>query len=196
MHHSCAPSRLLKVCLGVLLCLLAGSLPGCREDDEMGQLLDDPGLNNGKNFPDSWQYWQNDSNHKFFWSPKTDNPKDFYFALEATAFDMVNYSFLSQTVTTPIPKGKQLVLRAKVKAEQLTGAGANLVVRCEGLQGVLVVASARPQISIAGHFDWKEFSIVLDKVPDETNTIQVLLSYLPATTGKVYFDDITLTYQK
>ncbi len=196
MYQSFALQRLLTMRLGVLLCVLATSLAGCRKDDDTVQLLDDPSLNNGQNFPNNWYYLQNNSNHKFFWSPKADNPKDFYFAIETGTLDAVNYSVFIQTVKTPIPKGKQLVLRAKVKAEQLTGLGADLAIRCEGPQGLITGALSQPENPIKGDFDWKEFTVVLDKVPDETTSIVVALLYERSTTGKVYFDDITLSYQK
>ena len=196
MYQSFASQRLLKVYLVILIGLLASTLPGCREDDEMGQLLDDPSLNNGNNFPNSWYYWQNNSNHKFFWSPKENNSKDFYFALETYSFDTAHASFFMQTIKTPIPKGKQLILRSKIKAENLTGQGVSIAIRCEGPESMVAFASTEGKTKIEGSFDWKEFSVVLDKVPDETNQLHVFLLYLPATTGKVFFDDITLTYQK
>ena len=190
--------RLYKKCLNFLFFLLSVIFWACSKEEDTGQLLNDPSLNftQGKIFPDSWFYWQNQSKHSFFWSAKELNSTDFYLAIAADSPDTVNFSFFNQTVLTPLPKGKQIMLRARIKAENLTGQGASIALRCDGPKGQVAFTTTQGVTSIDGSFEWKEFSLLLEKVPDETNAIQVYLLYLPSTTGKVYFDDITLTYAK
>jgi hypothetical protein len=190
--------RLLKACLSLTIILISISFLSCSKDDDTGQLLNDPSLNlsDGKIFPDSWYYWQNQSKHEFFWSPKETSSRDFYLAIATDSLDAVNFSYFNQAVFTPLPKGKQLILRARIKAENMAGEGASIAIRCDGPNGMVAFSSSQDNTKIDGSFEWKEFSVVLDKVPDETNAIQVFLVYLPSTTGKVYFDDVTLTYNK
>ncbi|SDJ93373.1 hypothetical protein SAMN05421823_101459 [Catalinimonas alkaloidigena] len=182
----------------VLCSFLCLGIASCQNEDEIGQLITDPSLDlkPGKNFPDSWFYWVNESPHEFFWLPKEPESNDYYLGFENSVFDTVHYSFYAQSILTPIPKGKQLTLRAKVKAENLVGEGLNLAIRCDGPQGIIKFVSTRDQAPIQGNFDWKEFNVVLDEVPEETNVIAVLVLYLNATTGRASFDDVTLTYKR
>jgi hypothetical protein len=110
--------------------------------------------------------------------------------------DPDNFSFFGQTVVSPIPTGKALTLRARVKADNLAGQGASLAIRCDGPNGALVGVSTEGTTVLNGTFNWREVSLVLDRVPDGTNAIWVLLVSLPNTAGKVGFDDIILSYDK
>jgi hypothetical protein len=174
------------------------SFLSCEKEEKTGQLLDDPSLNfsNGKTFPSSWFYNPLQSRHQPSWSAKQSGSNDYHFAISSEVSDADNISFFGQTVVSPIPKGKKLMLRARIKAENLTGQGASIAIRCDGPNGSVAGASTEDKTVLNGTFDWKEVSLVLDKVLDETNAIWVFLVYLPYTTGKVSFDDITLSYNK
>ena len=102
-----------------------------------------------------------------------------------------------QFINSGIITNQNIKLTVKIKAENLEGLGA----------AILIIAYKTPQyemlkfestegtIDINGTFDWKEYSLVMDSVPEETNAMFVYLIYLPQTTGTVYFDDAKLTYE-
>ncbi len=108
----------------------------------------------------------------------------------------------TQTYAGSIPKSsKRLSLRAFVKGEniRLTRPESNIYISIR----VFPIVDGEGQIRsrfvtsqtfflVAGTFDWQPLEITLPQIPEDAESIRVYLNMGPGTTGKVYFDDITL----
>jgi hypothetical protein len=55
--------------------------------------------------------------------------------------------------------------------------------------------SSQRQIRVEGSFDWRTIELVVNFVPEDVESIAVFLVMGRRVTGKVYFDDITLTVE-
>lgn len=105
----------------------------------------------------------------------------------------------------PMPReGRRLRLRLLMKGEniQLNSPSANVWVTIrtwpvEGPNRTTFGRSVSSQRSnfIEGTFDWTPFEIILPSFPSDANRISVFLVMGPQTTGRVFFDDITLTVE-
>ncbi|UJP63910.1 hypothetical protein IPZ59_13885 [Mongoliitalea daihaiensis] len=109
-----------------------------------------------------------------------------------------------QHYTGPMPNGnRRLRLRAMIKGEdiRLNSVNSNvwMTIRAwpaEGAGGTIgrSVTSQRSNF-IEGTFDWTPFELTLPNFPSDANRISVFLVMGPRTTGKIYFDNITLTVE-
>lgn len=110
-----------------------------------------------------------------------------------------------QTFNGPMPKkGRKLVLRAFLKGEDiaLKGPESNVFISIrafpvEDSNGSTFgrYVTTLNQIGVSGTFDWKQLRLTLPSTPEEVDNIVVYLSMGSKTTGKIYFDDITLTVE-
>lgn len=103
-----------------------------------------------------------------------------------------------QPFSTNIPIGKSLSLSVRIKG-QLEGEGVSIVIRgddsplADGSREQF--ATTQGNSPIGGAFNWTKFSIGLGTVEPNIQSITVFLVYLPNTTGNVYFDDVSLTFE-
>jgi hypothetical protein len=113
--------------------------------------------------------------------------------------DADSLGFFVQTFEQDLPFKRKLTLSAKIKCVNLSGSGAAIALRCDGgspaNHTVLMFATTQQTHSIKGTSDWKEYSVTLDEVPDNTTVIMAFLIFLTNTTGTVYFDDIHLVHE-
>ncbi|MCH6234420.1 hypothetical protein [Cognataquiflexum rubidum] len=110
-----------------------------------------------------------------------------------------------QTYNGPMPKkGRKLVLRAFLKGEDiaLKGPESNVFISIrafpvEDSNGSTFgrYVTTLNQIGVSGTFDWTQLRLTLPSTPEEVDNIVVYLSMGSRTTGKIYFDDITLTVE-
>lgn len=108
-----------------------------------------------------------------------------------------------QTYIGPMPKkGRKLVLRAFLKGQDiaLKGPESNVFISIrvfpvEDSNGNTFgrFVSTEHQINVSGTFDWTQLRLTLPSTPEEIDKIVVYLNMGSRTTGKIYFDDITLT---
>lgn len=109
----------------------------------------------------------------------------------------------TQTYSGPMPvEGSRLELIAFVKGENLKmikGSTASLLVTCHvsvrsDKEGNPPDRSIWSDIAskLEGDFDWTPIIITLDSFPAEATSIRVNLGMVSLTTGKIYFDEITL----
>jgi hypothetical protein len=108
-----------------------------------------------------------------------------------------------QTINSPLPKeGRKLTLRAYLKGEEIKrfAPGSNVFVSFRAFPvqdskgntaGRFITSQER--IIVDSTFTWRPIELVLNKMPPEVDYLIVYLAMAPRTTGKVYFDDITLT---
>jgi hypothetical protein len=167
-------------------------LLSCSKDETIEQILFNSDLSSGNTSPDAWFY---NGYGVRDWAKKT-GTGDYCISIQ-NDISTQQLSYWYQNYLGIIPRGKMLTLKTKIKADNLAGPGVAIVVQCNGDQSTspLAISNSQGKINIAGKFDWKEYSITLDKVPDDTRNIVVFLVYLNSTTGKVFFDDIILTYK-
>ncbi|HBH82639.1 MAG: hypothetical protein A2X04_12215 [Bacteroidetes bacterium GWF2_41_9] len=116
------------------------------------------------------------------------------FMISRTNPDPIYYAYYSQRYPRTMPYGNDLTLKAHIKGVDLEGEGISLIIRCEdkSLAPVQVVTT-EGSVSIKGTFDWTAYTVELKDLQSTVDVLYVYLNYLPNTTGKVYFDDITLT---
>ena len=110
-----------------------------------------------------------------------------------------------QSYNGPMPsKGRKLVLRAFLKGEDvaLKGAESNVYISIrafpvEDSKGNTFgrYVTTQNQIGVSGTFDWTQLRLTLPNTPEEVDNIVVYLVMGSRTTGKIYFDDITLTVE-
>jgi hypothetical protein len=110
-----------------------------------------------------------------------------------------------QSYNGPMPsKGRKLVLRAHLKGEniELKGPESNVFISIrafpvEDSNGNTFgrYVTTQNQIGVSGTFEWTQLRLTLPNTPEEVDNIVVYLVMGSRTTGKIYFDDITLTVE-
>ena len=100
-----------------------------------------------------------------------------------------------QSYSGEMPKGKDLVLKVKIKGKNLTNQGISIAIRADRPSTTSQFSTTQAHQSITGTFDWTDYTVRLIKVADDANKIFVFLVFLPSTTGEVYFDDISLVVE-
>jgi hypothetical protein len=110
-----------------------------------------------------------------------------------------------QTYSGVLPReGRSLKLKAHIKGDdiELRGPGSNVYISIRAFPvedsngsttGRFVTSQNRA--FVRGTFDWEPLEITLSSVPEQVDFIVVYLVMGPRATGKVYFDDITLTVE-
>jgi len=203
-------NRHLQLIIGIaILLFISLSYYSCNnekedEDPEPVQLLRNTDMESGIfDDLDRWgpQYWFDfvdppDGDLDFAWT------EDEYYSSARSLMISSSISYDStaggwgQFINSGIIPNQDITLTVKIKAEDLEGLGvaiAILAIKTPQYEGLKFV-STEGTIDIKGTFDWKEYSLVMNSVPDQTNALFVYLIYLPQTTGKIYFDDAELTY--
>jgi hypothetical protein len=115
----------------------------------------------------------------------------------ATVSDTNSFGYWGGVIQGAIPTGKNLTLSVKIKGDNLVGQGIAIAIRVDGAN------TSNPQLQfsttqgmqvINGTFDWKSYSIELTNISIQAKYVYLFLIYGANTTGKVYFDDVSLTY--
>lgn len=55
--------------------------------------------------------------------------------------------------------------------------------------------SSQQQITVEGTFDWRPIELLVNSVPEDVESVAVFLVMGSRVTGKVYFDDVTLSVE-
>ena len=100
-----------------------------------------------------------------------------------------------QFTSTGFPAGAKLVLKAKVKTDNVTEDGVFVALRCDMDVQVLEFKTTQNKIFINGSADFREYTVEIGAIPKNTNTIRVFLIMSGFSTGTAYFDDVTLAYK-
>jgi hypothetical protein len=109
--------------------------------------------------------------------------------------DTNHFWYYVQSYYDKIPVGYDLTLRARLKGVNLEGEGVSLAIRCDGNpQQMLQFETTEGNKSINGTFDWTDYTLKLTQINKDVKVVVVFLIYQYNTTGTVYFDDVTLTY--
>lgn len=99
-------------------------------------------------------------------------------------------------------EGRRLKLRTYIKGEDITlrGPGSNVYISIrafpvEDSDGSVLgrFVTSQNRIFVSGSFDWQPLEITLPGLPEQVDFISVFLVMGPRATGRVFFDEITLT---
>lgn len=109
----------------------------------------------------------------------------------------------AQHYSGPLPSNRRLRFRAMLKAEniELHSSQSNVWVTIrawstEQQGGSLSrMVSSQRSLFISDTFDWSNFELTLPSTPRDADRVSVFLVMGPRTTGRVYFDNITLTVE-
>jgi hypothetical protein len=119
-------------------------------------------------------------------------------ALKIQASDRLlegQFSSWSYTFSNPVLKeGTSLKLTATISANSLSGTGAAIALRTDSGTRTRPSGFSTSQglYPIKGIQNQRTFSITLDYVPTEINTLYIFLLMLPESSGSVYFEDMRL----
>lgn len=114
----------------------------------------------------------------------------------------INLGTWTQTYRGIIPNaGRRISLRAYLKGEDIRtfGPESNTYISMRmfpveddnGSTGGRFISS-QSRVLVNGTFDWRPLEVSLNSIPPQVEFIVVYLVMGPRTTGKVFFDDITL----
>ena len=120
-------------------------------------------------------------------------------------FDSLNQNTgnWKQSYTGPSPRsGRTLRMRAFLRGENISlrGPGSNVYISMRAFPvqdskgnsfGRFI--SSQERVLVNGTFDWRPIELVLNNAPEEIDFITVYLVMGPRATGRVYFDEVTLT---
>lgn len=108
-----------------------------------------------------------------------------------------------QNYNGAMPKpGRSLKLKTYIKGEDITlrGPGSNVYISIrafpvEDSNGSVLgrFVTSQNRIFVSGSFDWQPLEITLPGLPEQVEFLSVFLVMGPRVTGKVYFDEITLS---
>ena len=150
----------------------------------------------GVNSPDNWWVGAGSSD-KFDIHWDSDNYLSPSHSLAISSDDSGDkFAFWAQTFLASDVAGKKIKVNVFAKADNLTGDGIYVAIRGDdtnvpsGSAEAFVTTQAK--VAYNGTFDWKEISITMDTVPTDIKSITVYLIYGTNTSGKVYFDDLSL----
>ncbi|MFC4874530.1 hypothetical protein [Negadavirga shengliensis] len=116
----------------------------------------------------------------------------------------LNYGSWTQTYSGPMPaQGSTLELIAFLKGENISSVfptsprvyiSFRIFPQSDSKGNTQGRSAGSDSYSfLEGDFDWTPIIITLDNFPSEADNISVNLGMLSGTTGKIYFDEITLT---
>ena len=172
----------------------------CKKDDVQPTLISLNGdMETGIKTPDFWWYGTGltDNPYEFLWTDEESVSPGKSLKISTQTEQLSNIAFWAQTTKADMAVGKTVTLKVKVKGN-LSGKGVSIVIRGDDTGQVNGAAeqfiSTEGKTVINGSFDWKEYSIKLDKVASSTQSLTIFLLYQSGTTGTVYFDDASLSY--
>ncbi|MEJ1242420.1 hypothetical protein WBG78_29995 [Chryseolinea sp. T2] len=164
----------------------------CSDDDEKFITLLDDDFDNSP----GWQYVSTANHVGALDAVEFSSPSH---SLKITALDTQanGFSFWSQNLTSAnFPDGAQLVLKAKIKTQDVTGEGVFVALRCDSNTTVLSFETSQGTTSINGSHDFKEYTVGMNAIPSGTTNLYVFLIMSGTSTGSAYFDDVSLVYKK
>ncbi len=180
--------------------ILLASVLGCKKEDaEPTQILLNNDVESGNKTPDFWWYGTGltDNPYEFLWSDNESSSGSKSLKISVQTEQLSNLAFWEQTIKADMAVGKSVTLKVRIKGN-LSGRGTSIAIRGDDTGQATGAAeqfvSTEGNVTINGNFDWKEYSVKLDKVASSTQSLTIFLIFQPGTTGEVYFDDASLSY--
>lgn len=177
--------------------LLLLILVSCAKDevDPPMELFANTNVEAGTNVPEAWWSNANGTDAVFNWSDQEAYSESRSLEISSSVDGLANVAYWGQTVITNIPVGKDLTLNVRIKSN-VTGAGAAVAIACLNASSITQAqqfSTTQGTSAITGNADWTSYTVKLENVQSDITEIRVYLMLLSNSTGKVYFDDITLT---
>jgi len=169
----------------------------CKKDDDMVvEFLNNGSLEAGINgSPDDWVFATGNNIYDLDWTTEESHSPSRSLRISTETGDSTNFAFWAQTFNTDIPHGQDVTLNVWIKSE-LIGNGVSIVIRGDDTDFPDGTAeqfvTTQGSLDISGSFDWSEYSVKLENVDTDINSLTVYLVYLGGTAGTVYFDDVQL----
>jgi len=186
--------------LGILTLIALGSflLFSCNDDDAgKDQLIVNGDVEAGATFPNSWWYNKGNNQYEVTWTDQESYSTKRSLQISSPATHTSGFAFWAQTITSNLPTGKGVTLSVRIKGD-LVGEGVSIAIRGDKTTGPSgsgeQFITTQGSESITGTFDWTDHSITLSSVAATTKSITIYFVFLPNTKGKVYFDDVSLTF--
>lgn len=180
---------------------------GCNKEDDDGGTPGPTGpielantgledINNG--LPVGW--WSNPGPYELFTTDTTAFNGAYSAGLTSNDSTAQDFGFWAQTITDNIQVDKKLRLRVNIRAENVVGEGASIVIRGDNTlvpQGPAeLFITTQDDLYIGGTHNWKEYRVALeDPITSDIQSITVYVILLPNTSGTIFFDDIILEYE-
>lgn len=204
-------SRLKK--LNVLLLLFAVLLTDCKKDDAQPsakkELLKDNYISGTDN---SWKFLSSsyddiDENAKIYSGEVskasfTSSPNSLKISSKqrCEGIDIIAGMWFQELLMPSIPKGANLLLKAKIKLENVEGEGAALSYHAltNDRKTENGYHTTEGLVDITGTGDFKEYTLRIADYTEKfgpTEVIRISLTLLPGTKGTVYFDDISFVIE-
>ena len=153
-------------------------------------------MESGSTQPASWYFGHTAVDIAMTWA--TDAASSPSHSLEmsrSVVTDATSFAAWGQNYPGTIPFGKDLIFAVKINGVNLSGQGLSIAIRVDGVTTPdLQFSTTQNSLFIGGTFDWKTYTVKLNSVNGQAKYIIVYLVYLPTTTGKAYFDDVSLTH--
>jgi hypothetical protein len=182
-----------KFAIHVLVLL---TLCNCKdnEDPKPVEVVSNGNVDTGVSFPTLWLWYNGKGKYQTTWNNETFSSPDRSLSIATAVSDPVDFAYWAQEISQNIPVGKKLILKARVKGNNVIGNGVSIAVRADSESTTgLKFATTQGNKLITGTFDWTEYRVEMLSVPAETKRLYIFLVYLNGTTGEVFFDDISMT---
>jgi hypothetical protein len=114
--------------------------------------------------------------------------------------DIIAGSWFQELLMPSIPKGANLLLKAKIKVENVEGEGVALSYHAltNDRKTENGYDSTEGLFDITGTIDFKEYTLRIENYTEKfgpNEVIRISLTLLPGTKGTVYFDDISFVIE-
>ena len=173
-------------------CFLAIVLiTSCSDDDEKSVTLLDDDFDNSP----GWQYTSTANHVGTLDAVEFSSPQQ---SLKIKALDTQanGFSFWSQQImAVSFPEKAKLILRAKVKTQDVTGEGVFVALRCDSNTTQLSFETTQGTTMINGSNEFTEYTVNMSAIPKGTTNMWVFLIMSGTCTGEAYFDDVSLVYK-
>lgn len=162
------------------------------------EFLSNPTIETGSSQPSNWfekSILKSGNVFQFDWSLEQAFSPTHSLKISATTQNPTDFAYWGQNVLVQvahISPGRNMILKVKIKAANLTGNGAAIAIGAYSGAVQAQLESTQTSISINGTFDWKDYTVTL-KARSDITSFTVFLFMLPNTTGTVYFDDASFT---
>lgn len=179
---------------------------GCEEILQPAEILNaennilNPSVEEGTDVPSNWYYSEADSliTQQGLWAMNTgfESSRSLKISLSS---ESIEYVYWAQTRVARPRNGKTMILKAQVRADNIVGQGATLILRGDNSEEPKgegeSLATSQGSAKIVGSHDWTEYEVIIEGGMDKnTQSVSIYLAFLPETTGTVYFDEISLGY--
>lgn len=177
-------------------------VPESEPEGEISITLENGNVELGNNLPDSWfPYIWGSNNYEMSWTTEDYHSPSHSLKMSLDTYSRSgSFAFWVQNIPLDAPFQNDLTITAHMKLENIVGDGVALFMQLSSypdqLQGSIADSFyvSQNNVPVSGTKNWDEYrySVSASDIPPNIEYIDVILLFLPKSTGTVYFDDITL----